>query len=350
MLPSEVKKKEKPGEAIFPWTRAQEELLAEWSEKATCYRWLHSRSEKSYRKKNYRFTIPVIILSTLTGTANFAMDSFVPDEHKQLAMATVGSINIFAGILSTLQNFLRYAELMEAHRLSEVQWSKFGRNIEVELALDPKRRKSAQDFMKICRAEYDRLIEQSPTIDDNIIAMFKRNFKNIKIKVPAMCNGLDKCKIYEPTKEEKLESVMVHVGDKLRENRVRHWTMKDIPCSSELNTCPAQPSTGKQEAQNEIDALKSISRVSAFKQTKRSSDPENPIERVLHDITKREEPDEEPDVEPEVEPEEEPEVEPGEEPEVEPGEEPEVEPGEEPEVEPEEEPEVEPEEEPEVEP
>ena len=88
------------------WTREQEQLLAEWSEKASGYRWLHSRCEKNYRCRNYTFTIPVIILSTLTGTANFAMDSFVPEENKQIAMACVGGVNIFAGILSTLQNFL----------------------------------------------------------------------------------------------------------------------------------------------------------------------------------------------------------------------------------------------------
>ena len=40
---------------------------------------------------------------------------------------------------------------------------------------DPKRRKSAHDFMKLCRAEYDRLIEQSPPIDDKIIKQFKHS-------------------------------------------------------------------------------------------------------------------------------------------------------------------------------
>ncbi len=65
------------------WTLEQEELLAEWAEKAACYRWLHNKSEKQYRCRNYAFTIPVIILSTLTGTANFAMDSFVPEERKK---------------------------------------------------------------------------------------------------------------------------------------------------------------------------------------------------------------------------------------------------------------------------
>ena len=91
----------------FKWTLEQEEILAELAEKAACYRWLHNKSEKQYRCRNYAFTIPVIILSTLTGTANFAMDSFIPEEQKKMAMGIVGGINIFAGILSTLQNFLR---------------------------------------------------------------------------------------------------------------------------------------------------------------------------------------------------------------------------------------------------
>ena len=217
----EFNKKKEP-KVEFKWTREQEELLAEWSEKAKCYRWLHARSEKLYRIRNYTFTIPVIILSTLTGTANFAMDSFIPEEKKQLAMAAVGSVNIFAGILSTLQNFLRYAELMEAHRLSELQWSKFGRNIEVELALEPKRRKSAHDFLKVCRAEYDRLIEQSPTIDDKIIIQFKRAFKDVKICKPDSCNGMHKCKIYTPGKEEKAAALMANVSEKLSEKKKKN--------------------------------------------------------------------------------------------------------------------------------
>ena len=38
------KNDKKPKEdTIQKWTSAQEQLLAEWSEKATCFRWLHSR-------------------------------------------------------------------------------------------------------------------------------------------------------------------------------------------------------------------------------------------------------------------------------------------------------------------
>ena len=261
------KKKEDP--LFSKWTLAQEELLAEWSEKATCFRWLHSRSEKLYRRRNYSFTIPVIILSTLTGTANFAMDSFVPDEHKQIAMACVGGVNIFAGILSTLQNFLRYAELMESHRLSEVHWSKFSRNISVELALDPRRRKPANDFLKVCRAEYDRLIESSPTIDDSIINQFKKNFKKTDIIQPDICNGLSKCKIYEPSKEEKLEEVMSVAGAKLLEKkRSKKWNVnipiKKIEDNDEFKSI-LNNKEDKESSRKELDELKSVGRVSSFK-------------------------------------------------------------------------------------
>tara|TARA_B100000686_G_scaffold317073_1_gene365515 strand:+ start:2633 stop:3847 length:1215 start_codon:yes stop_codon:yes gene_type:complete len=261
--------KKKADKEIQKWTPEQEELLAEWSEKATCYRWLHSRSEKRYRCRNYTFTIPVIILSTLTGTANFAMDSFVPESHKKVAMASVGAVNIFAGILSTLQNFLRYAELMESHRLSEVQWSKFGRNIAVELALDPKRRKPANDFLKVCRAEYDRLIEQSPAIDDPIVDQFKVNFKGTDINKPDMCNGLKRCKVFVPSEEDKKINMIAEVGSKLIE-KSHHKTWKPVktinsPKLAEISS--KQNAEVKTEAKKELDGLKNIGRVSSFKKS-----------------------------------------------------------------------------------
>lgn len=263
----DIKKKDPKKETKQVWTKALEDLLAEWSDKATCFRWLHSRSEKSYRGKNYLFTIPVIILSTLTGTANFAMDSFVPEENKQIAMACVGSVNIFAGILSTLQNFLRYAELTESHRLAEVSWSKFGRDISIELALDPVRRKPALDFLKVCRAEYDRLIEQSPTIDDKIIASFKYNFKDAKIRKPDICNGLTKCKIYEPSKEEKVANIMATATQKLSNK----WK-KPPP----TNTFTRE----KDENMKELQSLCSMSRVSMFKEKLNNTEGDNPVEVI----------------------------------------------------------------------
>jgi len=194
------------------WTDECEALLAEWSEKASCYRWLHGRCEKSYRTWYYCFSIPVIILSTLTGAANVGMDSFVPPESKSMASAIVGGVNIFAGIVSTLQNFLKVAELMEGHRIAGVSWGKLQRNISIELTLNPNRRVLQTDFLKLSRSEYDRLIEAGPIVDDGIINQFNKKFKNYEVSKPSICNGLDKCKIYKIDKTIKMDTVKFEEG------------------------------------------------------------------------------------------------------------------------------------------
>lgn len=184
-------------EGIAIWSEEVERLLKEWSEKSSSYRWLHTKCEKKYRMRYFCFSIPVIILSTLTGAANVGLSSYVPENKQSTAQAIVGGVNIFAGIISTLQNFLKVAEAMEAHRISGVAWSKLGRNISIEMALDPARRTNCSDFLSICRAEYDRLIEQSPLITDDVIKEFKKKFKNYDIATPSITNGLDKCIVYK---------------------------------------------------------------------------------------------------------------------------------------------------------
>ena len=280
----EEEEAKKQKELYSKWTKEQEFLLAEWAEKASCYRWLHGRAEKKYRRSNYAFTIPVIIMSTLTGTANFAMDSFVPAEHKKTAMAAVGGVNIFAGIISTLQNFLRYAELMEAHRSSGVAWSKLGRDICIELALDPPRRKPARDFLNICRAEYDRLIEQSPLMDDSIIAQFHSKFKNLDINKPEMCNGLDKCEIYQPSKEEKAAEIMANVTTKLSNTKKRMFTI-DKPPPPPQSPVKSSIETSK----HELHGLANLGRVSRLKNLKNTRLPVVPkdIKKQVKDELKK---------------------------------------------------------------
>lgn len=282
-----LKKKEKSDNSNQKWTKEQEELLASWSERASGYRWLHSRSEKLYRCRNYTFTIPVIILSTLTGTANFAMDSFIPEEHKQIAMACVGGVNIFAGILSTLQNFLRYAELMESHRVSEVSWSKLSRDIAVELTLEPKMRKPAFDFLNVCRAEYDRLIEQSPPIDDDIIKRYKGEFNKLEpdFNHPHVCNGLHKCRIFEHNEVDKKAHTVAQAGEKLLNIKKNKWNKEvDTEFKRKINVKPT-----KIEKTDINEELKSLNSVSQFKKSLNENvneeDDKHPMEKI-NDIIK----------------------------------------------------------------
>lgn len=157
------------------WNDQHEKILVEWADKAICYRWLHSKSRIKYNNKNTWFTIPVIIMSTLTGTANFAIDR-IPVEYKGWYTIGVGSVNILAGILTTIQQFLKISELNEAHRISSISWDKFYRNIKLELAKSREERMPAFQMLKMSKEEFDRLMETSPPISESIIKHFNDTF------------------------------------------------------------------------------------------------------------------------------------------------------------------------------
>lgn len=192
---------------IEEWSDEIEELLSEWCEVAICYSYLHNYSHRKYKHKNNHIQVPIIILSTLTGVGNFAVDSYIPKDYQQGFTAGVGSLNIFCGILGTLASFLRYSEIMEGHRISGLAWSKLARNIEIELSLHDIKRKPCRDFLKICRAEYDNLLESSPSVDLDIINMFNKKFndKYPNVRKPIVCNGLKEIKPFKPEVKKEVE-------------------------------------------------------------------------------------------------------------------------------------------------
>jgi hypothetical protein len=175
------------------WTIDHEDILIEWADKAMCFRWLHSRAHALYSKLNYNYTIPVIVISTLTGTANFAQDR-VPLEYQGYYVMVVGGFNILAGIITTIQQFLKITQLNEAHRVSGIAWDKFYRNIKIELARHPDERIHVNQMLKMCKEEFDRMMETSPVIPDEIIEEFRDKFKDSleyeDIIKPEICDKL----------------------------------------------------------------------------------------------------------------------------------------------------------------
>ena len=200
------KDKPKPADAPKPkkflngWTPELDDLMAEWADKAACYRWMHERTEKIFSRNDRFITIPVIILSTLTGTANFGLNSIFGDNANAAHLATlaIGGVSIIAGIITTMGNFLRYAQGSEAHRVSSISWGKFNRLITVELRINPNERMDSMSFLKICRIELDRLIEQSPPIPDSVIAAFRNEFgSSIDVKKPDIAAAIEHTKAFK---------------------------------------------------------------------------------------------------------------------------------------------------------
>ena len=189
------------------WKQEEEELLRQWADKAQCYQWLHMRSRDVYQRKNAIYTIPVIIISTFVGTANFAQDRF-PEENRKFVAMGVGALSIAAGIISTVSQFLKVSELNESHRIASLSWGKFYRSVKTEITRHPLDRNLPSLVITQNKEEYDRLVEISPPIPKKILLEFQKKFGAISnLTKPEMCDQLSPTAIFDITEEERKEII-----------------------------------------------------------------------------------------------------------------------------------------------
>jgi hypothetical protein len=146
-------------------------------------------------------------MSTISGTASFAQGS-LPVSMQTYAPMVIGSVNIFIGILTTIQQYLKISEYNESHRVSAIAWDKFARNIRIELAKHPDERSSeAGHFLKTNRDEFDRLMETSPSIPLHIVDEFLVTFSGEEVqKWYKCCSSKKKKSDHKIKKQEELKA------------------------------------------------------------------------------------------------------------------------------------------------
>ena len=179
------------------WCDKQEKLLVRWAEKAAGYRWLHNHSRLYYKRQNDWLAYPSIIIASITGVGGFAVlnpsgNDGVSSETKTRIMIIqyfFAFLNVMGGILSSISKFSQSLSLSEAHSGMCIQWSKFYRNIDMELSLDIKHRANVVEFVMKAREEYDRLLDEAPDIPAISIEAFQFQFPDRENK-PDVCNGL----------------------------------------------------------------------------------------------------------------------------------------------------------------
>lgn len=210
------KKDEKKEDTVKIWNDSEVQLLKKWGETAASYRLLHDRAYRYYETRAFRYNVPIIILSTVTGTASFSQTLF-PIEYQPFVPMVIGSLNIFTGILGTLSRFYRLDELTESHRVASISYGKYARNISTELSLPPtNRRYNGCDMVEMCRSEMDRLIEQSPIIPMFILLEFKENKDFKHINKPEVLD-IKPIEEYKMSKEEKVVEIVTSVVERLKQ-------------------------------------------------------------------------------------------------------------------------------------
>lgn len=197
-----------PSNQAKVWNDSEVKLLKKWAELSASYRVLHDRAHRIFKFKNQCFTIPVIILSTILGTASFSQSTF-PVAYQPYIPMGIGTLNIIAGIITTIAQFTRVSELSEANRVASISYGKFSRNIATELSLPPEfRTYSGIDFVQMCRSDFDRLLEQSPIIPLDILEKFMGELEE-GIEKPDIMT-VSKIEEWKPTKEEKAAKIIAN--------------------------------------------------------------------------------------------------------------------------------------------
>lgn len=179
------------------WCHKQESLLTRWAEKAAGYRWLHNHARLYYQKQNDYLSYPSIIIASLTGVGGFAVLNPNGNDNMDSTMKTrimviqymFAFLNVIGGILTSISKFSQSASLAESHSAMCVQYSKFYRNIDMELSLETSHRVNVLEFVSKAREEYDRLLDDAPDIPAISIIAFNKEFPERENK-PDVCNGL----------------------------------------------------------------------------------------------------------------------------------------------------------------
>jgi hypothetical protein len=185
------------------WSSQLEDIVAQEGEKCRGLAWIHQKAEVKVSGRNNYIQIPVIVLSTLCGTASVGSESLFGGSS--IAPTVIGLVSIGVGVLTTLGNYFNFAKKSESHRIAYLHYSKLFSQINVEMSLPRGERSSPQAVLKTLRDTMERLAETTPSVPPEIIVEFNATFEEYKgkVSIPAECNGLSKITIFRDENEQK---------------------------------------------------------------------------------------------------------------------------------------------------
>ncbi len=153
------------------WTPSVEELLKNWHSRAYAAQSAYYDMAERLRRLNYLLGIPVVIVSSLVGTAVFA-DWSQNGNYKWW----VGSVSILAAVLASLQTFLKFGENATLHGTAADWFAAIRREIEEVLALPPALRGHPKQCLDSIRQEMNKAGQKSPELGERLWKKVARRF------------------------------------------------------------------------------------------------------------------------------------------------------------------------------
>lgn len=195
------------------WSSQLEDIIAQEGERCSGLAWLHTRAETYTSTYNTYVQVPVIVLSTLAGTASVGSATLFGTSSA--SGIVIGLVSIGVGILNTLGGFFNFAKRSESHRIAHLSYSKLASKIAIELALPRSERMKPDLLLTFMRETMERLAETTPNCPQQIIKLFNEKYKDEKqIALPSEVNGIHKIEVYRqefhlPTPNEEKPEIKI---------------------------------------------------------------------------------------------------------------------------------------------
>lgn len=171
------------------WNSALSQVIAKEGEQSEALYILHTRASEWAKRRNDYYQIPQMVIALTTGFLSAISDVVPP--------VAIGAMSLVVGILGALNNYYKYGQLAENHRMVAQMYLKIYKNIEIEMSLPTHQRIDPDKLLPDLREKMSRIGELALPLPDKVKQEFRAQFKDIKTSKPLLVNGLDPVKIYE---------------------------------------------------------------------------------------------------------------------------------------------------------
>lgn len=179
------------------YLRSLSQVCQELSQKFKVY-------HEVYLKRQFKFRIPSIVISSISGLASFGTTNF-PETYQNFVSIAVGASSIFIAILNSIESYMKIGEIIGGTLQSSINFQKLKEQIDIELAL-PIEDRAAQGivFVRECYAQYEKYWDLSPHIMQRV--RFIKPFANVDVHLGLTPTG------HATTAPKRSES-FVHIDD-----------------------------------------------------------------------------------------------------------------------------------------
>ena len=204
------------------WNSNMEILIKSWGEKAAGLRFMHQNAAGSWKSFSNTLTLWSIGVTTIASGVSLIAASIENPEIKNIILYVTGAIGIGSSLLQSLKKFYNAEEKAADHISISKQFGTFYRYITLQMGMTREDRDPSDVLSAYALKEFERLMQESPSLSGAQIKLFRSTFKQSKQAVPDLC--------------EKDFIINVYNTDKLIEVNKKNSLIRSQDIEIELNS------------------------------------------------------------------------------------------------------------------